>query len=108
MKLLLDENLPRKLKYRFSAVYEVLTVTEMGWSGKKNGELLTLMYEQGLTVLLSSDKNMSHQQNLEKFNVALVVLDAIDNRYPTLLEYLPNLEKALTKGVQSGLTIIEK
>jgi len=65
MKLLLDENLPKKLKYRFSPQYEVLTVTEMGWSGKKNGELLAAMNERNLTILLSSDKNMSHQQNLE-------------------------------------------
>lgn len=108
MKLLLDENLPKKLKYRFSAEYEVLTVTEMGWSGKKNGELLTAMKELNLTILLSSDKNMSHQQNLKKHDIALVVLDAPDNRYPTLLEYLPNLEKQLSKGVKAGLTIINK
>ena len=38
MKLLLDENLPKKLKYRFSENFEVLTVPEMGWSGIKNGD----------------------------------------------------------------------
>ena len=108
MKLLLDENLPRKLKYRFSTSYEVLTVTEMGWSGKKNGELLTVMQEYGLEILLSSDKNMSHQQNLEKYGISLVVLNAPDNRYTTLLEYLPQLEKQLAIGVEIGLTIIDK
>jgi len=108
MKLLLDENLPKKLKYRFSAEYEVLTVTEMGWSGKKNGELLAVMREQNLSILLSSDKNMSLQQNLKKHKITLVVLDAPDNRYPTLLEYLPNLEKQLSKGLETGLTIIKK
>ena len=69
-KLLLDENLPRKLKYRFSDEYEVLTVVDMGWSGKKNGELLSAMNGQSLSILISSDKNMSHQQNLEKYGVA--------------------------------------
>ena len=29
-KLLLDENLPKKLKYRFGPGYEVVTVPEMG------------------------------------------------------------------------------
>lgn len=80
----------------------------MGWSGKKNGELLAIMNELGLTILLSSDKNMSEQQNLTKYNIALVVLDAPDNRYSTLLEYLPNLEKQLSKGVKAGLTVIKK
>ncbi len=37
MKVLLDENIPRKLKYRFSEEFEIITVPEMGWSGIKNG-----------------------------------------------------------------------
>ena len=35
MKLLLDENLRRKLKYRFDAAFEVITVPEIGWVGFK-------------------------------------------------------------------------
>lgn len=50
MKLLLDENLPRKLKKDF-AEYEVFTVAEMGWSGKENGVLLALLM---LKVLITS------------------------------------------------------
>ncbi len=43
MKILLDENLPRKLKADFGINYNVKTVRDMGWLGKKNGELLNLM-----------------------------------------------------------------
>jgi predicted nuclease of predicted toxin-antitoxin system len=39
MKLLLDENLPKHLKTDFPE-HNVYTVRDMGWSGKKNGELL--------------------------------------------------------------------
>lgn len=39
MRILLDECLPKKLKKDFKN-YEVKTVPEMGWAGKKNGELL--------------------------------------------------------------------
>ncbi len=38
MKLVLDENLPKKLKSGFPG-HEVFTVPEMGWAGKTNGEL---------------------------------------------------------------------
>jgi hypothetical protein len=41
MKVLLDECVPRKLK-REIGNHEVRTVTESGWSGLKNGELLSL------------------------------------------------------------------
>ena len=39
MKILLDESLPRKLRYDFEDEHEVRTVRDMGWLGKKNGEL---------------------------------------------------------------------
>ncbi len=42
MKLLLDENLPKKLKNNFSE-HEIFTVRDKGWQSKKNGELLELI-----------------------------------------------------------------
>ncbi len=60
MKLLLDENLPKRLKEDFSD-YEVFTVRELGWNGIKNGELLRLMIENGFNALLTFDKNLQHQ-----------------------------------------------
>lgn len=43
MKILLDECAPKDLKLTLTRHgYECLTVQEMGWSGKKNGELLGL------------------------------------------------------------------
>jgi hypothetical protein len=41
MKVLLDENLPRRLASYLTGD-ECRTVSECGWAGKKNGELLTL------------------------------------------------------------------
>jgi predicted nuclease of predicted toxin-antitoxin system len=42
MKILLDENLPTKIKYNFGDPHDVSTIKDMGWLGKKNGELLGL------------------------------------------------------------------
>ena len=42
MNILLDENLPKQLKADFGSDYDVKTVRDMGWLGKKNGELLGL------------------------------------------------------------------
>lgn len=57
MKVLIDENLPRKLK-GFLGNHEVFTVREMGWSGKSNGELLTLLQAEGFDVLITADRNL--------------------------------------------------
>ncbi|MEW7281048.1 DUF5615 family PIN-like protein [Aquimarina sp. 2201CG1-2-11] len=107
MELLLDENLPRKLKYRFNEKYEVLTVPEMGWSGIKNGDLLQRMESKNLKVLLSIDKNMSHQQNLEKYHVSLLVFNSKDVRYTSLVEFIPRIEKVLEEKLKPGLIIVD-
>ena len=44
MKLLLDENLPKRLKLDFPE-HEIYTVRDKNWNGIKNGELLKLLVE---------------------------------------------------------------
>lgn len=60
MRILLDECVPRPLKREFKD-YEVRTVVEMRWSGKKNGELLQLMKQESFTILLTTDQNLRYQ-----------------------------------------------
>lgn len=94
MRILLDECVPRPLK-RELADYEIRTVIEMGWSGKKNGELLRLMSQGSFTILLTTDQNLCYQQNLQQAGVAVVVLVAPSNRLPDLLPLMPNARNIL-------------
>lgn len=71
MRILIDENLPRYLK-RVLAGYEVTTVQEAGWSGIKNGALLSLA-EPLFDLFLTGDKNLRYQQNLKARRLALIV-----------------------------------
>lgn len=95
MRILLDERVPRPLKREFTD-YEIHTVVEMGWSGKKNGELLQLMSQSGFTILLTTDQNLRYQQNLEQAGVAVVVLVASSNRLPDLVPLAPNARRVLS------------
>jgi PIN like domain len=94
MRILLDECAPRPLKREFTD-YEIQTVVEMGWSGKKNGELLQLMAQEGFTILLTTDQNLRYQQNLQQAGVAVIVLIASSNRLPDLLPLIPETRNAL-------------
>jgi predicted nuclease of predicted toxin-antitoxin system len=94
MRILLDECVPKPLK-RELADYEVRTVVEMGWSGKKNGELLQLMVQQNFTILLTTDQNLRYQQNLQQAGVAVVVLVAPSNRLPNLVPLIPSVRGVL-------------
>jgi hypothetical protein len=95
MRILLDECAPRPLK-RELADYEIRTVVEMGWSGKKNGELLWLMNQEGFTVLLTTDQNLRYQQNLQQASVAVVVLVARSNRLPDLVPLISDVRNVLS------------
>lgn len=98
MKILLDECLDRRFAKEFAGC-EVKTVPQMNWAGVKNGELMRLA-EAEFDIFITVDRNLSFQQNLPKFNIAVLVLRAKSNRLADLqpfarniLEILPNLEK---------------
>jgi len=61
----------------------------MGWSGKKNGELLTLMAQQAFEIFLTVDQNLRFQQNLSGAGVGIIVLVAATNRLADLLPLIP-------------------
>lgn len=95
MRILLDECAPRPLKRELTD-YKISTVTEMGWSGQKNGALLSLMNQEGFTVLLTTDQNLRYQQDLEKMNIAVIVMIASTNRLADLVPLIPDVRKVLT------------
>ncbi len=88
MRILLDECAPSRLRREFPG-HEVLTVTQMGWSGRKNGDLLRLMASEQFEVLLTVDHGLRYQQNLQSAGVAVVVFMASGNRLADLLPLVP-------------------
>ncbi|MDZ8109395.1 MAG: DUF5615 family PIN-like protein [Nostoc sp. DedQUE12a] len=98
MRLLLDECIDRKFAREFSG-YEVKTVPQMGWAGVKNGQLLALA-EAEFNVFITVDRNLSFQQNLPQFNIAVIVFQASSNRLADL--------KPLASGVLAILSIVTK
>ena len=98
MKILLDENLPTKLKFDFGENVEIHAVKDMGWLGKKNGELLELAVFNGFDVFLTIDKKLKHQQSIYKFDIKFIVLFALDNKHQTLQPYMAKVKSLLNSG----------
>lgn len=98
MRILLDENLPTKVKYDFGQDHEVKTVKDMGWLGKKNGELLGLATLNGFDVFITLDKNLRNQQNLNKFDLKFILLLATDNKHQTLQPYMEKVNELLQRN----------
>lgn len=106
MKILLDENLPVKLKADLKD-HQAFTVREMNWHGKKNGELLGMATLNDFQAFLTMDKQLIYQQNLKKFNILIVILKAPDNKIRTLRPYIEKTVQALPTAPEAGFIHIE-
>ena len=93
MKILLDECIDRRLA-KDIAGHDVKTVPQMGWATIKNGELLALA-EQAFDVFVTVDRNLSFQQHLPRYNIAVIILRARTNRLKDLRLLLPKLVESL-------------
>ena len=90
MNILLDENLDWRLR-RDLPGHTVESVPLIGWAGLKNGALLAEA-EKRFDVLLTMDSNMVQQQNLARFQIAIIALQAKSNR---LADTRPLMSKVL-------------
>jgi hypothetical protein len=93
VRVLLDESLPRPLAKLLTG-HGVHTVSELKWTGLKNGALLTKA-ASAFDVVLTADQNIEFQQNLAKLPVAVVVLVADNNRIESLEPLVPELLRVL-------------
>lgn len=100
MRVLLDECVPRPL-HPYLKNLDCCTVQQKGWSGKKNGELLALMKQEGFGVLLTIDQNLRFQQNLQQAGIAIVVIKARSNKTKHLLSAIPQVLAAI-ELIQAG------
>jgi hypothetical protein len=75
-----------------------MTVRDMGWLGKKNGELLGLAALDGLNIFITLDKNLKNQQNLGKVYLKFIVLLARDNKHNTLQPYIDQVKMLLQRS----------
>ena len=89
MKVPLDECVDWRLS-REIVGHEVKTARQMGWSTIKNGELLALAAKE-FEVFVTVDRNLSFQQKLPSFDLAVIVLRATSNRLADLKALIPEL-----------------
>jgi hypothetical protein len=99
MRILLDECLPRKLKFDFAG-HDLATVPEIGWRGLENGELLRRA-ATAFDAHESIDQGLTYQQNLQGSELAIILFVAPDSRLETLRPLMPQVLAALDK-ISSG------
>jgi len=94
VKLLLDENLPHRLRLLLVG-HEGLTVGFLRWKGIKNGELLRRAAVEGFDAVVTNDRNMPAQQNPTSLPLAIVVLNAPSSELEDIAPLVPELLQKL-------------
>ena len=106
MRILLDECVPSRFR-RELAGHEVRTVPEMGWASLTNGALLAAASGK-FDVFLTTDKRLGDQQNISRFEIAVVLLVARRNKLEFLVPLVPALRKVLEEVKPRVLYRVEK
>jgi predicted nuclease of predicted toxin-antitoxin system len=91
MRILIDECLNWRLSRALTGHYAIST-PKMGWAGLKNSALL-LEAEKQFDVFITGDRNLNFQQDVTKYDIAVVVLHAKSTQ---LHHTLPLMPKVLT------------
>jgi hypothetical protein len=104
VKILLDECVDRRFA-RDLPGHEVTTVPQRGWAGIKNGELLARA-EKEFDAFITVDRKISVQQDLTRFQIAVVLLRAATNRLEHIRPLAPALIEALGPAPKGALTVI--
>jgi hypothetical protein len=104
MRVLFDQGVPLPLR-RYLDTHVVRLAEEEGWARLANGSLLTVAEEAGFDLLLTTDKNMSYQQNLSGRKIAIRVLGL--QQWPALRPHVPLVLQALEEVTPGSFAEIE-
>jgi len=105
LKILLDENLDWRLRRDLSG-HAVESVSLLGWAGIQNGALLKRAEREKFDVLVTMDSNISYQQDLSKYRIAIFALRAPSNRLADTRPLMPKLVVALRRIRPGTVTVI--
>jgi hypothetical protein len=97
VKILFDQGVPKPLQVLLAG-HEVQRAYQLGWATKKNGELLALAETAGFELLVTTDQNLLHQQNLRLRKIAVFVLGR--GNWPEIEPHAARIAEAIngTKG----------
>ncbi|MCD4736228.1 MAG: hypothetical protein K8R53_09310 [Bacteroidales bacterium] len=104
-RILLDENVPFKLKYRLKKI-ETFTVRDKNWNSLKNGVLLNNAIKDNFDVFITTDKNLQYQQNISKLNISVIVLNIVLLKWSYIEPLIPQIEKTLPISEKGKVYII--
>jgi len=104
-RVLLDENVPRKLRRELPEC-EVKTVQEAGWGSFKNGALLA-QAQKDFDVFLCADTHLKEQQNVPRFDIGIVVIITVSLQFEVIIRAITQIRSAVARVLPGELIEVE-
>lgn len=104
MQILFDQGVPLPLR-RYLGAHNVRLAKQEGWEDLVNGKLLAAAEDAGFDVLITTDKNMSYQQNLAGRRIAVRVLG--QQQWPDLKPHAHLVTSAMASVLPGTFAIID-
>src|SRR3954447_17423277 len=94
MRILFDQNIPRSLRQSLPG-HDIRTAAAMGWSALSNGLILDAAEAAGVSVMITADRNMRHQQIMTGRRMAVLIVSS--NKRQMLEEGALRISRALER-----------
>lgn len=78
----------------------------MGWSGLKNGQLLSRA-EKEFDTFITMDGSMPYQQNLKSLSLGVVLIKAKSNRRVVLEPMMGRVSEAIKEAAPGTLVVVQ-
>ena len=104
MLILFDHGTPRGIAPALKG-HAVKEAKAQGWDTLSNGDLLKAAEDAGFDVLLTTDKNLPHQQNLRGRRLAIVVLS--NSRWSLVRNVLADIAASVNAAKPGSYTLVD-
>ena len=104
MRILFDHNVPSGTAAALIG-QEVTEAMQRGWDRISNGELLAKAEAAGFDVLLTADKKIRYQQNLQGRKIAVVVIG--NPTWRILRQHLDRVARVVNSAVPGSYVEVE-
>jgi hypothetical protein len=105
MLVLFDNGTPRTLARYLIDHHTVTEARARGWDELENGELLTAAEAAGFEVIVTTDRNLRYQQNLDNRKLAIVVLGR--GRWTLIKSHIAKVVTAVDAATPGSFTEVE-
>jgi hypothetical protein len=104
MRILFDHGTPRSIARSLEG-HSITAARARGWERLTNGALLKVAEEAGFDLLLTTDKNIPHQQNLAGRKIAIVVLG--NPQLPIVRQHIHRIVDAVNAATPGSCVQVE-